>query len=66
MGKACIMYMRKDYKASLEYFKKCLQASPNCPAFIRLGIGYCLVKLGKTDKAKWAPELKLFLFTFQF
>ncbi|KAI6175560.1 RNA polymerase-associated protein CTR9-like protein [Aphelenchoides bicaudatus] len=56
MGKACIMYMRKDYKSSLEFFKKCLQASPTCPAFIRLGIGYCLVKLGKTDKAKIAFE----------
>lgn len=52
MGKAVIMYMRKDYKQSLEYFKKCLSNNPNCPAFIRLGIGYCLVKLGKIDKAK--------------
>ncbi|CAD5235236.1 unnamed protein product [Bursaphelenchus xylophilus] len=54
MGQACIMYMRKEFKLALQIYKKCLQMNPNCPASVRLGIGYCLAKLGKTDKAKIA------------
>ncbi|CAD5227826.1 unnamed protein product [Bursaphelenchus okinawaensis] len=54
MGQACIMYIRKEYKQALQIYKKCLQMNPQCPASVRLGIGYCLAKLGKTEKAKFA------------
>ena len=35
LGKACIMYNRKDYKAALAVYKKVLRLSPNCKANVR-------------------------------
>lgn len=52
LGKACIAYHKKDYKGALFFYKKALRFNPMCPADIRLGMGHCLVKLGKLEKAR--------------
>ena len=36
-----------------------MHTKPNCPAEVRLGIGHCYYKLGKTEKAKLAFEQAL-------
>lgn len=59
LGKACIAFNKKDYKVALSYYKKALHTKPNCPAEVRLGIGHCYYKLGKTEKAKLAFEQAL-------
>ncbi|WOK96671.1 hypothetical protein Cni_G05378 [Canna indica] len=41
-----------SYKSSLENYKRALQINPNCPASVRLGIGYCRYKLGQFEKAR--------------
>lgn len=43
----------------MSYYKKALHTKPNCPAEVRLGIGHCYYKLGKTEKAKLAFEQAL-------
>uniref|UniRef100_A0A0K0FP45 RNA polymerase-associated protein Ctr9 homolog (inferred by orthology to a zebrafish protein) n=1 Tax=Strongyloides venezuelensis TaxID=75913 RepID=A0A0K0FP45_STRVS len=56
VGYACVFYNKKDYSKSLQLFKKVLKVRPKCPAYIRLGIGYCLLKLGYVKKARVAFE----------
>lgn len=55
-GKACISFGKKqnqEYKLALFYYKKCLRLNPNCPSDVRVGMGYCLAKLGKYEKARF-------------
>lgn len=55
MGKACISFgkrQQQEYKAALFYYKKCLRLNPDVPADVRVGMGYCLARLQKYDKAK--------------
>ncbi|KAI1309430.1 RNA polymerase-associated protein CTR9 -like protein [Halotydeus destructor] len=59
LGKACIAFNKKDYKASLVHYKKALKTNPRCPADVRLGMAHCFYKLGKVDKAKLAFERAL-------
>lgn len=59
LGKACIYFNKKDYKAALTYYRKCLRVNPNCPANVRLGIGHCFYKLNQMEKAKLAFERAL-------
>jgi RNA polymerase-associated protein CTR9 len=62
MGKACISFGKKqtqEYKLALFYYKKCLKLNPNCPADVRVGMGYCLAKLGKYEKARYVLEFFL-------
>uniref|UniRef100_A0A0K0ELV5 Peptidase S72 domain-containing protein n=1 Tax=Strongyloides stercoralis TaxID=6248 RepID=A0A0K0ELV5_STRER len=56
VGYACVLYNKKEYNKSLELFKKALRICPKSPAYVRLGIGYCLLKLGFVKKAKVAFE----------
>ncbi|CEF62160.1 RNA polymerase-associated protein Ctr9 homolog [Strongyloides ratti] len=56
IGYACILYNKKEYFKSLKYFKKALKIYPKSPPYVRLGIGYCLLKLGYIEKAKVAFE----------
>ncbi|CAJ0571771.1 unnamed protein product, partial [Mesorhabditis spiculigera] len=56
LGKACIFYQRRDYKQALAHYKKALKQKPDCPADVRLGIGHCYAKLGKTERARAAFE----------
>uniref|UniRef100_A0A915CPW2 RNA polymerase-associated protein CTR9 homolog n=1 Tax=Ditylenchus dipsaci TaxID=166011 RepID=A0A915CPW2_9BILA len=59
MGKACIAFSKKEYKTALFFYKKCLRLNHNCPADIRVGMGYCLSRMGKHDKARLAFERAL-------
>ena len=59
MGKACILFNKKDYKGALGHFKKALKGNDNCPASVRLGMGLCFYRLGNTDKAQMAFERAL-------
>ena len=45
LGKACIAYNKKDFKLALTFYKKALRTSPNCPAFVRYGMGLCKLTL---------------------
>uniref|UniRef100_A0AAF5CVI6 UDP-N-acetylglucosamine--peptide N-acetylglucosaminyltransferase SPINDLY n=1 Tax=Strongyloides stercoralis TaxID=6248 RepID=A0AAF5CVI6_STRER len=56
LGYACVLYNKKEYKKSLEMYKKVLRMCPNSPPYVRLGIGYCLHKLGYIEKARVAFE----------
>jgi len=56
LGKACIAFNKKEYKVALAYYKKALRTNPACPASVRLGMGHCFAKLGKTDKARYFGE----------
>lgn len=59
LGKACISFNKKDYRAALAYYKKALRTNPNCPAAVRLGMGHCFLKLNKQDKAYLAFQRAL-------
>ncbi|CAG9855506.1 unnamed protein product [Phyllotreta striolata] len=59
LGKACIAYNRKDYRAALAFYKKALRTNPNCPAAVRLGMGHCFIKLNNLEKARLAFERAL-------
>ncbi|CAN6472201.1 unnamed protein product [Victoria cruziana] len=54
LGQACILYKRERFSESLELYKRALQAYPNCPGAVRLGIGYCRYNMGQFDKARQA------------
>ncbi|VDN57955.1 unnamed protein product [Dracunculus medinensis] len=56
LGKACIFFQKKEYRKALNCYKSVLRKKHDCPASIRLGIGYCLSKLGRIDKARLAFE----------
>uniref|UniRef100_A0A915ALZ8 RNA polymerase-associated protein CTR9-like protein n=3 Tax=Parascaris univalens TaxID=6257 RepID=A0A915ALZ8_PARUN len=56
LGKACIFFQKKEYRKSLNCYKSVLRKKPDCPADVRLGIGYCLSKLAKVEKARLAFE----------
>lgn len=59
MGKACVAFGKKEYRTALLYYKKCLRLNPNCPADVRIGMGYCFARLGREDKARLAFERAL-------
>ncbi|KAK0417353.1 hypothetical protein QR680_012959 [Steinernema hermaphroditum] len=59
LGKACIAFQKKDYKSALFFYKKAIKLKPDCPADVRVGIGYCLYRLGKHEKARMAFERAL-------
>ncbi|KAK9885237.1 hypothetical protein WA026_010740, partial [Henosepilachna vigintioctopunctata] len=59
LGKACIAYNKKDFRAALAFYKKALRTNPNCPAAVRLGMGHCFMKLGNQDKARLAFDRAL-------
>ncbi|VEN35073.1 unnamed protein product [Callosobruchus maculatus] len=59
LGKACIAYNKKDYRAALAFYKKALRTNPNCPAAVRLGMGHCFIKLNNLEKARLAFERAL-------
>ncbi|KAH7966563.1 hypothetical protein HPB49_017742 [Dermacentor silvarum] len=61
LGKACIAFNKKDYRGALAFYKKALRTNPNCPAEVRLGMGHCLYRLGKQEKARAAFERALVL-----
>jgi RNA polymerase-associated protein CTR9 len=56
VGKACIAFNRKDYKKSLDLYKKALKQNSNAPASVRLGMALCFFRMSKLQKAKLAFE----------
>lgn len=56
LGKACIAFNRKDYRGALTFYRKALRTNHNCPAPVRLGMGYCFLKLNNIEKARIAFE----------
>ncbi|KAJ1371510.1 hypothetical protein KIN20_033475 [Parelaphostrongylus tenuis] len=59
MCKAIIFFSKQNYKAALSFLKYALRRKPDGPADMRVGIGYCLARLGLTDKARIAFERTL-------
>ncbi|CAI4231970.1 unnamed protein product [Auanema sp. JU1783] len=59
MGMACISFNKKEYSTALYYYKKCLRQKPIGPADFRVGIGYCLARMNKLEKARLAFERAL-------
>ncbi|KAK0070685.1 hypothetical protein PV325_000194, partial [Microctonus aethiopoides] len=59
LGKACIAFNKKDYRGALVLYKKALRTNPNCPAAVRLGMGYCFFKLKNWEKAQLAFQRAL-------
>ena len=61
LGQACIAFNRKKYADALRHYKSVLKNNPKCPADVRLGLGLCYWKMGKTSKAKMCFERALSL-----
>ncbi|KAI0081989.1 RNA polymerase II-associated protein [Panus rudis PR-1116 ss-1] len=72
LGKARLLYTRRQYPQALKLFQEVLRLSPNCRPDPRIGIGLCLWSMNYKDKAKaawqrsaevnpndWVPQLLL-------
>ncbi|CAA7261853.1 unnamed protein product [Cyclocybe aegerita] len=61
LGKARILYARRNYKESLRLFQDVLRYNPNCVPDPRIGIGLCLWAMDHKAKAKlaWQRSLEL-------
>ncbi|KAJ3615766.1 hypothetical protein Zmor_012319 [Zophobas morio] len=59
LGLACIYYNSGEYYKALEIYRECLKLNPGGPAELRLGIGQCLLKLGRVDLARKALQRTL-------
>ncbi|KAI0688182.1 RNA polymerase II-associated protein [Cytidiella melzeri] len=59
MGKARILYARRQYPQALRQFQGVLKHSPNCDPDPRIGIGLCLWAMDHKEKAKMAWERSL-------
>ncbi|KAF8472978.1 RNA polymerase II-associated protein [Russula ochroleuca] len=56
LGKARILYARRQYAPALKRFQQALQLNPYCLPDPRIGIGLCLWALNHREKAKAAWE----------
>ncbi|KAI0250124.1 RNA polymerase II-associated protein [Lactifluus subvellereus] len=56
LGKARILYARRQYTPALKIFQQVLQLNPYCLPDPRIGIGLCLWALNHREKAKAAWE----------
>ncbi|KAH9961533.1 RNA polymerase II-associated protein [Russula dissimulans] len=56
LGKARILYTRRQYAPALKLFQQVLQLNPYCLPDPRIGIGLCLWALNHREKAKAAWE----------
>ncbi|KAJ8515561.1 hypothetical protein ONZ45_g7046 [Pleurotus djamor] len=61
LGKARILYARRQYSAALKIFQNVLQLNPKCKPDPRIGIGLCLWAMDFKSKAKaaWQRSLEL-------
>ncbi|TFK44271.1 RNA polymerase II-associated protein [Crucibulum laeve] len=59
LGKARILYARRNYKESLKLFQDILRYNPQCIPDPRIGIGLCLWAMDHKAKAKAAWERSL-------
>ncbi|KAF4620607.1 hypothetical protein D9613_000259 [Agrocybe pediades] len=59
LGKARILYARRNYKEALRIFQDVLRYNPNCSPDPRIGIGLCLWAMDYKAKAKAAWQRSL-------
>ncbi|KAJ3844010.1 RNA polymerase II-associated protein [Lentinula raphanica] len=59
LGKARILYMRRNYPQALQIFQQVLRYNPHCQPDPRIGIGLCLWSMNNKAKAKAAWERSL-------
>ncbi|KAF8198079.1 RNA polymerase II-associated protein [Pholiota molesta] len=59
LGKARILYARRNYREALRVFQDVLRYNPNCTPDPRIGIGLCLWALDHKAKAKEAWQRSL-------
>ncbi|KIJ58709.1 hypothetical protein HYDPIDRAFT_33920 [Hydnomerulius pinastri MD-312] len=59
LGKARILYARRNYPQALKYFQQVLQSNPYCLPDPRIGIGLCLWAMDHKSKAKAAWQRSL-------
>lgn len=61
LGKARILYTRRNYSQALQIFQNVLRLSPSCQPDPRIGIGLCLWAMDQKTKAKvaWQRSLEL-------
>ncbi|KDR75052.1 hypothetical protein GALMADRAFT_248915 [Galerina marginata CBS 339.88] len=59
LGKARILYARRNYKDALRLFQDVLRYNPNCVPDPRIGIGLCLWAMDHKAKAKAAWQRSL-------
>ncbi|KIJ58708.1 hypothetical protein HYDPIDRAFT_171184 [Hydnomerulius pinastri MD-312] len=59
LGKARILYARRNYPQALKYFQQVLQSNPYCLPDPRIGIGLCLWAMDHKSKAKAAWQCSL-------
>ncbi|KAJ7582968.1 RNA polymerase II-associated protein [Mycena floridula] len=61
LGKARILYARRNYQQALQTFQTVLRYNPDCQPDPRIGIGLCLWAMDHKDKAKaaWQRSLEL-------
>ncbi|KAI0032889.1 hypothetical protein K488DRAFT_70271 [Vararia minispora EC-137] len=61
MGKARILYAKRQHAAALKVFQHVLALNPHCKPDPRIGIGLCLWALGHKDRAKaaWQRSLEI-------
>ncbi|KAF8637305.1 hypothetical protein AX16_010835 [Volvariella volvacea WC 439] len=61
LGKARVLYARKNYREALRLFQEVLKYNPNCQPDPRIGIGLCFWALDNKVKAKaaWQRSLEL-------
>eukprot|EP00854_Cymbomonas_tetramitiformis_P013235 gene13235-15642_t len=52
LGKACVLFNKNSFQASLTLYEAILKMHPGCPAVVRLGIALCHFKLKNYDSAK--------------
>eukprot|EP00039_Didymoeca_costata_P007021 m.95569 g.95569 ORF g.95569 m.95569 type:complete len:1076 (-) comp13500_c0_seq2:165-3392(-) len=56
LGKACVLFNLGKYSEALDTYRRVLRVHTNCPGSVRAGIGLCLMKLKKYDRALIAFE----------
>ncbi|EPQ57686.1 hypothetical protein GLOTRDRAFT_127515 [Gloeophyllum trabeum ATCC 11539] len=62
LGKARILYARRQYPQALKLFQQVLQLNPHCLPDPRIGIGLCLWAMNHKEKAKaaWQRSVDLY------
>lgn len=61
LGKARILYARRNYRDALRLFQDVLRYNPNCTPDPRIGIGLCLWAMDHKDRAiaAWQRSLEV-------
>jgi len=52
LGKANVLYRRRQYEDTLHIYAGILERNPDCPPAVRLGLGLCYYQLRNYTKAR--------------